>query len=205
MFDSGISAADMISELQSEIDVAIPISNKAYVDWLNSLEQLLYTEIIKEQKQITLSSVTDGIIAMSAINNNLPSDEEDIRFEDIYTIYMDKYQLIKSNLTSGTIFLNTWYKKENNVGFGFFKIPEKIDIIYFVKPKLKTVSENGVISGGNVMVPVEFIDLVKSKIRGESYKTANEDTIAAKWLNDYNILLENFKAWVESKAAGFGM
>ena len=55
------------------------------------------------------------------------------------------------------------------------------------------------------MLPVEFIDLVKAKLRGEAYKLANEDNHAAKWLNDYNTLLETFKAWIADKSANFGM
>ena len=55
------------------------------------------------------------------------------------------------------------------------------------------------------MVPVEFIDLVKAKLRGEAYKLVNEGEIAAMWLNDYNILLETFKAWISEKAPNFGM
>ena len=64
---------------------------------------------------------------------------------------------------------------------------------------------NIVIDNSNVMVPLEFIDLVKAKLRGEAYKLANEDDIAAKWLNDYNILLETFKAWISEKSSNFGL
>jgi hypothetical protein len=55
------------------------------------------------------------------------------------------------------------------------------------------------------MLPAEFIELAKAKLRGESYKYANEDGLAAKWLNDYNALLETFKVWVQSKSANFGI
>ena len=44
----------------------------------------------------------------------------------------------------------------------------------------------------NVMVPVEFIDLVKAKLRGEAY-VCQRGSLVAKWLNDYNVLLETFK------------
>ena len=52
MFDSGIKPSDLIEELKGEIDIAIDIPNSTYVDILNSVEQLLYSEVIKEQKEI---------------------------------------------------------------------------------------------------------------------------------------------------------
>ena len=55
------------------------------------------------------------------------------------------------------------------------------------------------------MLPPELIDLAKAKLRGEAYKLANEDGLAAKWLNDYNVLLETFKVWIQSKAPAFGI
>ena len=54
------------------------------------------------------------------------------------------------------------------------------------------------------MVPYEFIDIIKAKLRGEAYKLANEDALAAKWLQDYNAQLQDFAAWVQDKAAVFG-
>ena len=50
MFDSGISAADLIADIITEADVAYPITNRSYVGWLTALEQLIYSEIIKEQR-----------------------------------------------------------------------------------------------------------------------------------------------------------
>ena len=67
------------------------------------------------------------------------------------------------------------------------------------------MTSHGNVNDVNVMLPIEFIDLVKAKLRGEAYKLANEDSIAAKWLNDYNTLLETFKAWIADKSSNFGM
>ena len=100
------------------------------------------------------------------------------------------------------IFKNTFYKDHNDIGYCTEEIPRRVKIIHIVKPALVT-TEN--YSNMNVMIPIEFIDLAKSKLRGEAYKLANEDAIAAKWLNDYNILLETFRAWVTEKASNFGI
>ena len=80
-----------------------------------------------------------------------------------------------------------------------------VRVIYFVRPALKTVNSSDVVGSGNVMLPVEFIDLAKSKLRADAYKIANEDNLAAKWMNDYNVLLETFKEWMDRKRPHFGV
>ena len=233
MFDSGISVKDLVEELKTEVDIALDIPNKNYVEWLNSLQQLLYTEIIKEQKKKTLTNLDgngeddemtypeDEVIPYGIedwINSNhftnSPIDieaalddegENQPRFEDIHAVYADTKQLKKSTVASGVIFPDTFYKDNNNLGFNTEPLPKEITIVYFVKPALITVTETDEINDANVMIPVEFIELAKSKLRGEAYKLANEYDFSAVWLNDYNILLESFKAWIAEKSSNLGI
>ena len=204
MFDSGISVVKLIEELKNtEIDISLPIPNSTFVMWLNALQQVLYTEIIKEQKKTVLKSPFNNPVDISSIE--VGNDENNPRFEDIHAIYADDRQLIYSTVTSGKIFPDTYYKENNNIGYNTKQEPSELTIVYIVKPALITVTEDDEINDVNVMLPVEFIDLAKSKLRGEAYKLANEDNIAAKWLNDYNILLETFKVWIAEKTSTFGM
>lgn len=200
MFDSGIKALDLIEQIKDEADIAYPISDESYVLWLNALEQLLYTEIIQEQGKIEFNDVKGSVIGVDTLD--VPNGENCVRFEDIYAVYAGDTQLIKSTVTSGVIFPDTYYKIGNDIGLNLEKEPEKIKLIYFVKPELKTTDNIGTL---NVMIPVEFLDLAKAKLRGEAYKAANEDALSAKWINDYNILLETFKAWISGKRSEFGM
>ena len=200
MFDSGISAKSLVEELkETEVDIALEIPDKTYAEWLNSLQQLLYTEVIKEQKKVTITPAPVSPFSISLLN------AENARFEDIHAIYADGIQLIKSTVASGVIFPDTFYKDNNNIGYNTKKAPTELTIVYIVKPALVTTTSHGNINDVNIMLPVEFIDLVKAKLRGEAYKLANEDNLAAKWLNDYNTLLETFKAWIADKSANFGM
>ena len=229
MFDSEIKVKDVVDELKNtEVDIALDIPNKTYVEWLNSLQQLLYSEVIKEQRSYTQSyemSLPDGGIVMpfglrssdemfetyiQSASIRPKTGESEVRFEDIHTVYADDIQLIKSTIASGMVFPNTFFKQYNEdtnkdeLHVRLAKEPSEITVIYFVRPAL--IEVNGeVIDNSNVMLPIEFIDLAKAKLRGEAYKLANEDGIAAKWLNDYNVLLENFKAWITTKSANFGM
>lgn len=200
MFNSGIIVSDLIGQIKDEADISIPISTASYVLWLNALEQLLYTELIHEQGEIELDGISSGVISIDTLN--VPNGENALRFEDIHAVYADQTQLIESTVASGVIFPDTYYKIQNNIGLNLKKQAEKLKIIYFVRPALKTEDN---ISTECVMLPVEFIDLAKAKLRGEAYKIANEDSIAAKWINDYNVLLETFKAWLSGKQSEFGM
>ena len=205
MFDSGISVKSVIEELKNtEVDIALDIPNITYVTWLNELQQMLYTETIKEQRKAILNPTTlSNPFNLSVIPTG--SGESIPRFEDIYAVYADDLQLIKSSVASGNIFDNTFYKENNELGYNVKEIPNKLKIIYIVRPAIVTVDSNDEISDANVMIPLEFIDLVKAKLRGEAYKLVNEDGIASKWLNDYNILLETFKLWITSKSSNFGI
>ena len=204
MFDSGISVKSLIEELKNtEVDISLEIPNITYITWLNAVQQLLYTDIIKEQRKTVLQPPFSSPVSISSIATE--NNENTPRFEDIHTIYADDTQLIKSTVTSGVIFDNTFYKDNDNIGYNTDFTPEKLTIVHFVKPALITVDDNDEINDANVMIPVEFIDLVKAKLRGEAYKLANEDNIAAKWLNDYNTLLETFKVWIVEKTTNFGM
>lgn len=200
MFNSGITAADLIEQVKDEADIAIPIPDKNYIMWLNTVEQLIYTEIIQEQGETEVTDFSGVVIDISQFPT--PADEDTVRFEDIHAVYADKTQLIKSTLASGVIFPNTYYKIQNNIGLNLKRQPQTVKIIYFVRPALKAETN---IDTEYVRVPPEFTDLVKAKLRGEAYKLVNEDSIAAKWLNDYNVILENFKVWVQNKQSGFGL
>ena len=196
MFDSGKSVKELIDEIKEEADIALELPTTTYINWLNALEQLCYTEIIKEQREIELKNPTSPI---SISTLTVSEDEEPIRFEDIYTIYADYVQLTKTTLTSGNVFPNTFFKKNNDIGFSVDGSVRDMKIIYFAKPKVKTSDT------GNVMLPIEFIDMAKAKLRGEAYKLVNEDALASKWLNDYNVAIENFKTWCNNKSSQFGM
>ena len=218
MFNSGILASSLISALKAEVDVAIPISNKSYVDSLNSLEQLLYTEIIRElrEAEVTAYNTSENPYPKNITLYDIPvySGEKKVVFEDVYAIYdSNGVQLKKSTVAMKQAFPNIWYKSEYNAYDEHDEIvacpkdhtETHFTVIYFVRPALKTVNGSDVVSSGYVMVPVEFIDLVKAKLRADAYKIANEDALAAKWMNDYNVLLETFKQWVDNRRPHFGI
>lgn len=207
MFDSGISAKNLIAELKNDIDVATEIPNSAYITFLNSLEQMLYADFIKEQAQMKIPNGTITEIPSEITLDTLPvADNEDkITFEDIYSVYVNhNLQLIKTSAANGQIFGNSYYKNGGKLIYNVKNPLKEIRIIYTVKPKPKTVNANDEIQEGNVNVPIEFIELVKAKIRYEAYMLVNEFGIAANWVNVYNSLLTAFGEWLSARAPQFG-
>ncbi len=202
MFDSGITAGGLITELKSEVDIALPVPDEKYLEWMSALEQLLYSIFIQEQKKVLLSDPVQNPIELQLLP--VGEDEANIRYEDIYTVFADGLQLIQSTVTSGEIFTNTWYKVGGQLGYNTIEPPQFMEIVYFVRPEIKQMTNN-TLPDTPVFVPYEFLDMVRAKLRGEAYKMANEDALAAKWLNDYNILLQNFQAWLTQREAQFGM
>ena len=109
-------------------------------------------------------------------------------------------------MSSGAIFPNAYYKVGKDIGYNVEGVSDMV-IIYFARPELITVDDDDdtIDEDAIVMLPYEFLDLVKARLRGEAYKLANEDDTAAKWLNDYNVLLENFKNWLTRRNPTLGM
>ncbi len=199
MFDSGITVYDFIEKIKEEADVAPIISDKSYLSWLNSTEQMLYGSIVKEE----------GIYETSSINQvELPiviDGENSVRMEDITAVYAGSrlsIQLLLVTTANGLTFENTYFKENDTLCTHVGSDVDKLRIVYYRRPVIKTTSNW---KSCNVMLPVEFIDLMAAKLRGEAYKLANEDSIAAKWLNDYNALLQDFGAWCALKNPKVGM
>ena len=97
MFDSGITAAQLVSELKKETDIAMPVPNSVYADSINFVQQMLYAEIIREEGIISFpTDAADGINIEPVPNDNnpeltlyevnvadAPEGQDKIRFEDI--------------------------------------------------------------------------------------------------------------------------
>ncbi|HBL81952.1 MAG TPA: hypothetical protein DD391_05035 [Clostridiales bacterium] len=205
MFDSGISADNFINQLMDEIDIAVPMPRFVYVDCMNTVEQLLYSEVIREQANICVAGRN---LSNEAINlSSLPVGENEapICYEDIHCVFSDEIQLIETNLTSNSIFLHSYCKENGKLRINVKEKPQELRITYFVRPVIRTIGENNVITGGNIHLPVFFMDLIRAKVRGEIYMLAGEYAHAANWLGIYNAQLENFKAYVQVHTPVFGL
>ncbi len=192
MFDSGKSVKDVIDMIKSSLDIEGSISDDLFLFWVNEVEQLLYSEMIREY----------GIIEVedAEFPYNLPSE---IRFEDIYRLYIDDIEYEKA--TPNSIFECTFYKiwdTENKCDVVYVvpatDFPSKLKIIYIKRPPIKTeVNEK-------VMLPIEWLKIIISYCKSMAYKEYNDFIMANNWIAEYNAYVQDFQVWIASKQPEFG-
>ena len=211
MYNSNITVKSLVETIQSEADISTAIPDQCWLNWINEVEQMLYTEVIRELKVVTLTAQTSPI-AMTEIVPG--TGEGQAIFEDILKFYGDGRELQKATVISALRFAgvkSVWYKQENAIGFSLATLAtaDEIKIVYCVRPELKVMTSPTApalpdLPDTDILLPPEFIELMACRLRGEAYKIANEDSQAAKWLADYNAYVESFKTWVKKHNAGFG-
>lgn len=198
MYNSGVTIADIITELSGEVDIAGSIPDSAYIRWVNSLEQLLYTDVLGffAVHDVTLS---DGGFALSALTPG--TGEDAARYDDIVKVYGDGREYVRAGVISSVIFdgdKSIYWQDGDKVRVSPIVEPDTVTVVRRVRPAKKTATT------GVVMLPYEWLELLLSKLRGEAYKIANDDGQAAKWLNDYNTQLSSFSEWANKRQERYG-
>lgn len=199
MYDSGVKCSDFINSIIGEADISIEIQSDSWYRWLNTVEQFIYTEILDEYASAEIDYVSDSV-TLSTLT--VPYGCDSVTYDDVIAVYADGVQVEKSGIKGVMNFSdkNLYYTDYNgNLVLSLTEVPNKITVIYRLRPILKTEAGNH-----NVAVPAEFLDMVSARLRGEAYKIANEDGLAGKWLADYNTQLESFKVWAGKRNKRYG-
>lgn len=199
MYDSKMTLSELISTVTSEVDISLNIVPPTFARWVSSLEQLLYTDILKFYRSHDIT-LTDGSFSISSIPTE--QGECECTFDDIVKIYDGPDEIVKSGAIAAYQFENDksiYWQDGDKVQVRKFSSSDTLRVIRLVRPAIKTAD-----SSETIKVPYEWIDMVLSKVRGEAYKLASDDAQAAKWLNDYNTQLESFKAWVGERQKWYG-
>jgi hypothetical protein len=61
MYNSGMTAAHLISILREDVDIALSVGDGLCVLWLNAVQQMLYSEIVREQRVTVLEDGGDAV------------------------------------------------------------------------------------------------------------------------------------------------
>ena len=205
MYDSGVTAKAFIGTLDEEIDIALEIPDASKYRWLSAVEQFVYTEVLKEYVSATvdLSQNETDFVDLSLLP--VPSGAMAPTYDDVIRVFGENGQeIMKSGPTAAYEFPERdlyHMSPHGNIALHTREEQWQVTVVYRVRPAVKTEDNAEVLT---VALPVEYLDMAGAKIRGEAYKIANEDGLAAKWLADYNQQMENFKIWAASRNERFG-
>lgn len=205
MYDSGIKVKAFLDALDNEADISVEIPRSGPLRWLSAVEQFVYSEILREYVSATvdLTSVPVDVIPLDGLP--IPEGADLPVYDDVIRVYgEDGQELRKAGAIAGYEFpdFDLFYPDYRGGLVLHTRLEQsKVTIIYRLRPVIKTAANEASL---NVALPAEYLDMAGAKIRGEAYKIANEDGLAAKWLADYNQQIENFKIWASSRNERYG-
>lgn len=190
MFKSGITVKELIDQVQNEVDIAIDVGNDAVLQSYNGLIAGLYRDIVKKECGQSYKINKKG----SAENRYADWTTGEFSAECVYRVFTEDYfEAEKVNPTYALITDRVcWYPSgEKEITLRNFP-GESCIVVYYAMPEVA----DSVDSPSIVPVPIDFIDMVKAKIRGDMYNISNDDDLAAKWYNIYNSRIEDFKIFI---------
>ena len=191
MYDCGITAKAFIETVQGEADISAVIPEASWLRWINTVEQFLYSEILAEYVRVEIPYAEK--IPLASIG-------EGVTYDDIISVYGDDVELDRAGVIAGTAVERPmyWTDYEGNVILRTAVVPSQVFVVYRLRPTIKKTGAE------TIRIPVEWLDLLAARMRGEAYKVANEDGLAGKWMNDYNMQLESFKIWAAKRNERYG-
>lgn len=191
MYDCGITAKAFIETVQGEADISAVIPEASWLRWINTVEQFLYAEILAEYVRVEIPYAEK--IPLASIG-------EGVTYDDIISVYGDDVELDRAGVIAGTAVERPmyWTDYEGNVILRTSDVPSQVFVVYRLRPTIKKTGAE------TIRIPVEWLDLLAARMRGEAYKVANEDGLAGKWMNDYNMQLESFKIWAAKRNERYG-
>lgn len=201
MYHSGITVADAIGMLTEEVDIVGDIPVSSYLRWVSSLEHLIYSDLLVDERRAEAVAEAGGVIRLSELSS--AEGEKIPTFDEITKVYRDGEELTRAGLATACQFGNdkAFYVKDGEgIMVSVFGEGEgdTFTLVWRAIPAVKTSSSE------EILVPYAFLDMVLAKMRGEAYKLANDDTQAAKWLGDFNAQMESFRLWASERRKRFG-
>jgi hypothetical protein len=191
MYTSDKTVQNVKDDMSANVDVDGNITDSQILQWINEVEQLIYTDIIKE------FAVFEGSVTMpytpDATENTIK-----FHFEDIYKLYVFGKEF--SKVSPNSIFDDGFYRSDKAIQI----CPEydgtvDLKVIYFARPAVKTATTD------KISLPVEWYKLIQTYCKAMAYQAFNEFTIANNWLAFYNAYLQDFMAWVTKNRENFGL
>lgn len=197
IYSSSYTGASLVGAVKAELEVIPLPTDTALTRWLSSLEQLAWSEIVR-MKRVGRLIVENGILRLDGIA--VPQDEDEVCSADVCSVYIDGEQAMHGTAEESFLFspeTAVWYRSgEREITLSGVREGASAAAVYFARPIRRSDLSAA------VALPDEFIELAASRLKGEAYRAANEDVLAAKWLADYNQRLEAFQSWCDRRRSG---
>lgn len=183
MFQSSITVGKLIEQVEQEMGLYREIDRTVYLTALNECLCRLYKEVIDERASAYCVSeegkISYGSIPIAAGQESVrAADIRGVRYAETPLQYLppDKFATVKS--ADGDFYTT----KKDGIYLTPTRSTTKLFITYTVCPQRFGAGD----LNGAVPFPNEYLFVLRAKLRGEVYKLANEDALAAKWLAEYN-------------------
>ena len=205
MLHSTTTAAQIIETARGNTDISFEVTDAEMLLWLNALEQLLYSDVIRFQRRVTAENpAKDALIRYDSFV--YAEDESQMEARDVLSVAADGIELDRVSAGWGQMWLAgqrpVWYPDTDGIRLSLDKSPELLEIAYTVRPKLFT---EDAMDTDTIHIAPEFLPMVIANLRGNLYHVANENALAAQWFGDYNTQLETFKAWCADHLRHYGV
>lgn len=214
VFDSGIKIKDLIDEVKGELDTAPDLDDKVYVDCINEVERLIYRGIIREKavgEYDADDKATDGVTETLGNIREIAVELDGIDFVDICNVFAvssdgeQRIELIRVEPSGKGLYRNCYNKTDIGIECSielpeWYEPPEKVEYHYIVLPEVKKAGSEQTIN-----LPIEHMEMLKSKMRAQAFMLCGEYQIAANWISMYNTYLESFKEWYASTTQSYGV
>jgi hypothetical protein len=198
MFTSNKTVQNFITELNAQKPSGEKYSDSIKVNWINEVEQNLYSKIIEEY-------IKDSSEYTNAGQNEFPLDitgDLGIQFEDIRKVYVNNVEYSKVSIAytpEGSYFKNDGKLDINPRPSGGTTV--NVSIVYRERPSIKTTSN---IATDKINLPDQHIKIVTYYCFSQIHLLDKEYAEAQNWLQMYNDAVADFVTWYGERKAQFG-
>ncbi len=199
IFTSNTTAKELLDSVIGELGLYEPPARIRFIEVLDEAMTRLYSEVIRHRERVSVTAANGEITyAALALAAGHPVHGEDISAvavaatgEPLARIPLSAEALLPTG-GEGYALRDDRLLLYPRTRAGLYSVT----CLY--RPTPITAESEGRIS---LRMASEYFPLLRAKLRGEGYKLAGEDTLAAKWLGEYNLLLAEFSRYVaEGKA-----
>lgn len=195
MFSSACTANELISRVQNELGYANAPDRDFFYGVLNDCLTRLYTEVIAEKRRLN-ATAKNGKANLAEITS--PAYCARIREQDVCAAWNGDRQLRFLPSSMFPLGGKGYYTVEDGcLCLGDPEDGEALEVAVILRPAAFDEAN------GNEPIPFpdEFISMLACRMRGEALRLSGEDSEAAKWLGEYNALLNEFTLWLAAVRA----